>query len=170
MSTFHLALDLPYFALRLSDAPIVDLRPGVDGKTLRHCQDLSFLCAKPSLSNNKYYSCEAHFSCVISGTHNSSWEAYAFTDTYYDDLESIENYQIDPDDPDQIFEDPLRPCKSVDTAAMDPRRYFLEVCMIRTKRIAYEWRHMLDHLRRTIYDSVSLFHFHSEFEHLIFKT
>ena len=153
-------MNIPYFALRSSPTPIVDLRCGGNGKALRRCEDLTYLTAESSTptSTNKYYLYEAQFCCVVSGLHNARWEAYGFSDTYYDDSERTESYEVDPEDSDDqvpYYEDPLRPGNLVNEASMDPRRYYLDVLASQVKRIRDECLEARDHIRQNINDSVS---------------
>ena len=128
-----------------------------DDTPLRNCEDLSFLSEFEESNHLKYYLCEAYFTCVVKGSHNSQWIAYAFCDTWFDDEESIEEYEPDPSDDVQIQEDPLRPGKLVDGLPLDPRHYYLDVFATRIKRVKAEWGVILDFISDKIKSSVSTF-------------
>lgn len=149
-------MDLPYNALRECTPLRHDQARRGDGRRLRSYEDISFLAANPAKPRKGYYLYKVHFSGVVCGTHNSRWEAYGFGDTYFDDEESIETFTFDPDTPEQLHQDPLRAGLAADIPLMDPRHYFLDLLLVRSKRIKAEWRHLLDNMDELIEESVRL--------------
>lgn len=154
MAAFRLTMDLPYFALRSSDTPILDTHLRGNGKSLRQCEDVTFLKAEPSDSLSRHYLYEAHFSCIVSGTHNSRWKACAFGDTYHEN--EVQDLEPDPTNPEQGLEDPMRPNKLMDNVIMDPRHYYLDVFAAQIRYISGEWREIRDHVCHNTNDSVSI--------------
>ena len=154
--TFRLAIDLPYYALRESESPIQDISRKGNGGALRNCEDLSFLIAHPHKPEEVSYLCEAHFSCVVSGTNDARCEIHAFNDTYFDHEECIEEFVFDRNSAEQIQEDPLRPGKPAYELITDPRHYFLDVFAVRIKRIRGDWRKVLYFVDKHIKQSVSI--------------
>ncbi|KAI7968622.1 hypothetical protein EIK77_000022 [Talaromyces pinophilus] len=154
LPTFRLAFDLPFYELRYATTPMEDLPRRGDGKGVRHYTDVSFL-VPPSPGTSMSYLCQAHVSCAIFGTNDSRWEADMFLDTSLDSEETIEEYKYDPDDPEQMQQDPLRRGKAADKPILDPRLYYLDVLTIRIRFVRAKFRHILDTLRPTIEAQVS---------------
>lgn len=150
-------MDLPYYAIRRSDSPELDMPRKANGDILRHHEELSFLTTMDCKSKQKVFLYEAHFTCVVSGSHNLRWEAHAFLDTYYDDEEGIEQYEYDPEAADQLQVDPLRAGGPADQPISDPRQYFLIVLEIRINRVRKEWREVYEGLDQLMKPSVSDF-------------
>jgi hypothetical protein len=78
-----------------------------------------------------------------------------FLDTYFGNGESIEEYEYDPTLPEQEREDPLRPNRSQTKTLLDPRLYYLDVLVVRLKRIKKEWINVVCKLGPRIKESVS---------------
>lgn len=160
LPSFRLAFDLPFHELRAETAMEYLPRRG-DRGVLRFSEDVSFLAAQShkflnaASATSKDYLCEAHVSCVVWGTNNSRWEAVMFLDTFSGSRESIEEYECDPDNPEQMQQDPLRAGKAADKPILDPRLYFLDTFAVRIKRVKGKWRDLLDTLNLEIKASVS---------------
>jgi len=79
-----------------------------------------------------------------------------FQDTFFGSDESVEEYENDPDSPESVREDPLRPGRTQDPAILDPRLYYLDVVLVRVGLIKGEWRHLIDELSMRVGEPVSL--------------
>ncbi len=71
-------------------------------------------------------------------------------DLFHGSDESAEEYEHDPDDPNNMFQDPLRAGMAGDKPILDPRRYFLDTLEVRIKRVTNEWRLVRDTLNEDI--------------------
>ncbi len=154
--TFQLAFDLPFYALCLSTTPIKDVPRTASGRRLRRSEDLSFLTQRSTShrSGEHFYLCEAHVSCVVTGRSNRFWEAYMLADTYSDKWEQFKDYLHDPENPEEVLQDPLRGGRVGDKPILDPRRYFLDVFDLRSKHYKTQWEHLLQWLDPVIRELV----------------
>jgi hypothetical protein len=83
-----------------------------------------------------------------------------FIDTYFDvEDESIEDYEPsgDSEDGEEMLQDPLRVGDPADKPTLDPRLYFLQILVIRIKRVNIEWQQVVQVLGMHIEAAVSPF-------------
>ena len=158
IAMFQLAFHLPYYVLRKSLKAHKDHRLHANGRPLRQSQDVSFLDWSSGSSSFLY---EAQVSCLVSGTDDSRWVAYAFVDNYFevdgDGRETVSSYHEDSLGEGCLRVDPLTfgTCP-VDMPVWNPRKYFLMVLRVRLNHINREWQHLVTKIKESIREYVSL--------------
>jgi hypothetical protein len=156
---FQLAFHLPYYALRSSPKAREDHRQNRNGFPLRQCQDVSFLDWASGGSSGFLY--EAQYSCLIAGTDETRWVAYAFVDNYYDaegeGKETVMSYHEDSLDEDGgLLMDPLTfGTRPAHIPIWNPRRYFLVVLDVRLNQASREWQQIVAKIRDSVREYVS---------------
>jgi hypothetical protein len=146
-----LSFHLPFFALR--DHPLPKDSPRkVQGKPLRRWRDLSFLRTQTSGSESeeRYGIYEAEISCVVAGSDNWRWIAFAFVDTYFDGGESDDSvmwYGCE----EAIHLDPILAGNlDANMPIWKPREYFMKVFEIRILQVIKEWDFLVLTVKRSI--------------------
>lgn len=168
--TFHLAFDLPFYALRMGPPhrPPQDLRGIGDTGPLRQVTDLSFLLRGPNRSDPPLqvdYLCQAQVSVLITGPDPWRWVAYCFVDTYFEHetrRESAESYHdeivVDEADASVVFQPDPFTLGERDACCpiLTPREYFLVALEPRLRHVRDEWHVLVTKLRQIIDRYVSI--------------
>ncbi|EXJ68618.1 uncharacterized protein A1O5_08412 [Cladophialophora psammophila CBS 110553] len=145
---------MPFYAWR----PFLceDHRRYAHGGPLRNTVDVSFLNRQSGYSPQVL--CEAHLTCVISGSDDQHWVAYFFTDTYFDGKdearETVLEYDKDKRSDHGMNADPLT-YGNVDAdvdPVWDPRKYFLTIVQHRLGQVTREWCQVVTNLRESFYN------------------
>jgi hypothetical protein len=156
---------IPFFALR--KAPKSDNHLLSDrGKRLRNWEDVTFPTrnkAGPECQDN-YRLHKAQVSCVIHGSDEWQWTAWAFEDTEY---EMEEGDTTDKDaavyDNEVVFvEDPIAYGLDANKPIWRPREYFIKALEIRIKKVREEWDELVYMLQLDRNENVRCFIFKVE--------
>ncbi|KAK8067300.1 hypothetical protein PG997_014047 [Apiospora hydei] len=129
---FSLEFHLPMYTIRRSEALSADPRG------LRKYLNISFLfqddLSIDGSSRNEQYLLEAQTSCMIVGQHNTSWKAYMFADTYFDD-----------EDPESAVEVWFPPAIG-GSGYCDARLYWVLLLKHQANLVEGEWHHTVNTL------------------------
>jgi hypothetical protein len=156
---FQLAFHIPFYAWRVSDKAREDHRLDANACRLRQSRDVSFLNWDGLRSSDFLY--EAHMSCLVAGSDESRWVAYAFVDTYFDDAEeakeTVEAYHEDSVQDGGLHVDPLTfGVITADRAISTPREYFLCVFQIRIAQVKREWEQVVGKIQQSVREYVQV--------------
>lgn len=141
---------LPFFALR--KAPPPGGSPGkVGGKRPREPKDISFLKENndEGAEQDIYRLYPAQTSCLVQGSDEWQWVAYAFLDTEHDEEDNSDDRTADRDDwPEVTFAksiiEGLIACgHHAEQTIWQPRQYFLKTFEIRIKGVWQEWDQLI---------------------------
>ncbi|KAI1411948.1 hypothetical protein F5Y13DRAFT_190632 [Hypoxylon sp. FL1857] len=141
---FALEFHLPYLAWRKHMLPRADSQRTINGKGLRHYQDITFLRTMSKKADNSLteYLYQANISCLVSGLDSYSWTAYFFNDTYFEADDCPENIQeYDAQECPEHMLDPLTAGKRPRHLRPScPREYFLIISETHIRRAKEEWQ------------------------------
>lgn len=121
---FVMEAHIPYFALRRSLQPMKDQR-----ELRRHG---SFLPDrfKPRVPEYLY---EAQISILVTGIDEWVWTAYCFTDTFFENAESVKSYST------KRLDAPTGGEMLIDDPVWNPREYFIRILSRRIMQVTKEW-------------------------------
>jgi hypothetical protein len=156
---FQLAFHIPFYAWRVSDKAREDHRLDANARRLRQSRDVSFLNWENSKPSDFLY--EGQISCLVAGSDESRWVAYAFVDTYFDDAdeakETVEAYHEDSVQDGGLHVDPLTfGVIEAKKAIPTPREYFLCVFQIRIAQVKREWEQVVAKIQESIREYVQV--------------
>lgn len=93
---------------------------------------------------------EAHISFTVTGLDHKMWTAYAFVDSYFDELDGVQAYD-EMKAPREGIMDPLTMGNlDAQIPIWNPRLYFIRVVEIRLGQIVVEWNRILKRIEKDI--------------------
>jgi hypothetical protein len=141
---------IPFFALR--PAPRSDQRlPPTRKKCLRSWEDITLLTKDTAGAdgNENYRIHRAQISCVVHGSNEWQWTAWAFEDTNHDWEEEDDIYADATTHNDEVvfIEDPITCGLDANKPIWRPREYFVKALEIRMKDVRDEWDYLVYRLQ-----------------------